>query len=201
MTATPKQSRPARASNRSHRRRTAARHPVLHVVAPGLEVAQAVPRKGEAITAFLRRTGWAARDPQYGWQFQKRLPTILEVNGEAILRKDWRRTKIAANDKVRFVSFPRGSGKQGKQVLGLVALIAVSAFAGWAGPALASTIFPGAGAWVGGALTMGIGLGGALLINSLQQVTFSDEDFYNVGKQLDRGIRLHTSHLGCAHLG
>lgn len=151
---------------RRERRTTAARRPVLHVVAPGLEVAQAVPRKGETITAFLRRTGWATRDPRYGWQFRKRLPTILEVNGEAILRKDWRRTKIAANDNVRFVSFPRGGGKQGKQVLGLVALVAVAAFAAWAGPALAATYFGGS-TIAGSLITGAIGLGGALLVNAL----------------------------------
>lgn len=152
---------------RERRRATAsARRPVLHVVAPGLEVASATPRKGETITAFLRRTGWATRDPRYGWQFKKRLPTILEVNGEAVLRKDWRRTKIAANDNVRFVSFPRGGGKQGKQVLGLVALVAVAAFAAWAGPVLAASYFGGS-AIAGSLLTGAIGLGGALLVNAL----------------------------------
>lgn len=143
------------------------RRPVLHVVAPGLEVARAAPLKGETVTAFLRRTGWATRDPRYGWQFRKRLPTILEVNGEAILRKEWRRTKIAANDNVRFVSFPRGGGKQGKQILGIVALVAVAAFAGWAGPALASQFGIGtAGAY---ATTAAIGIGGELRINMLEE--------------------------------
>lgn len=159
------------ASNRTRRRRAsnAARRPVVHVVAPGLEVAQATPRKGETVTAFLRRTGWATKDPRYGWQFRKRLPTILEVNGEAILRKDWRRTKIAANDNVRFVSFPRGGGKQGKQVLGLVALVAIAAFAVPLGGAIASTLFPGAAPWVGTAIGAGIGLGGELQINILEK--------------------------------
>ncbi len=154
---------------RRERRSASARRPVLHVVAPGLEVAQAVPRKGETVTAFLRRTGWATRDPRYGWQFRKRLPTILEVNGEAVLRKDWRRTKIAANDNVRFVSFPRGGGKQGKQVLGLVALVAVAAFAAWAGPAVAAGLgLTGTAATIaGGIVTGAIGLGGALLVNAL----------------------------------
>lgn len=156
------QSRP-----RPRRRSASARRPVLHVVAPGIEVAQAVPRKGETITAFLRRTGWAKKHEKYGWQFQTRLPTVLEINGEAILRKDWRRTKITANDNVRFVSMPRGGGKQGKQVLGLVALIAVAAFAAWAGPAVAGAL--GAPAWVGGAATAGIGLGGELRINILEK--------------------------------
>ena len=158
-----------RSRARRERRGASARRPVLHVVAPGLEVAQAVPRKGETITAFLRRTGWASRDPRYGWQFRKRLPTLLEVNGEAVLRKDWRRTKIAANDNVRFVSYPRGGGKQGKQVLGLVALVAVAAFAAWAGPALAAGLgLTGTTATiVGGAVTALAGVGGALMVNAL----------------------------------
>lgn len=174
MTAPQKNSSSARAmsSNRTRRRRAsnAARRPVVHVVAPGLEVAQAAPRKGETVTAFLRRTGWATKDPRYGWQFQTRLPTILEVNGDAVLRKDWRRTKITANDNVRFVSFPRGGrGGTGKQVLGLVALIAVTAFAAPLGGAIASTLFPGAASWVGTAIGAGVGLGGDFKINILEK--------------------------------
>ena len=158
-----------RSRARRERRSASARRPVLHVVAPGLEVAQAVPRKGETITAFLRRTGWATKDPRYGWQFRKRLRTVLEVNGECVWRKDWRRTKIAANDNVRFVSYPRGGGKQGKQVLGLVALVAVAAFAAWAGPALAAGLgLTGTTATiVGGAVTALAGVGGALMVNAL----------------------------------
>jgi hypothetical protein len=147
------------------RRSAPARRPVLHVVAPGLEVAQAAPRKGETVTAFIRRTGWATRDPRYGWQFRTRLPTYLTVNGDAVLRKDWRKTRIAANDNVCFISVPRG-GKQGKQVLGLVALVAVAAFAAWAGPVLAASYFGGS-AIAGGLVTGAIGLGGALLVNAL----------------------------------
>jgi len=41
------------------------------------------------------------------------------------------RRRIAANDEVRFASYPLGGNGQGggKQILGLVALIAVAAFA------------------------------------------------------------------------
>ncbi|MGY3610451.1 MULTISPECIES: hypothetical protein [unclassified Bradyrhizobium] len=141
---------------------------MLHVVMPGIEVARVEPRPRETVTAFLRRSGWATRERKYGWQFRKGLPTILEVNGEAVLRKDWRRTRIAANDNVRFVSYPLGGGgNTGKQVLGLVALVAVSAFAFWAGPALAGAIgLPG---WAGGVLTAGVGLGGDLNIDVLEK--------------------------------
>lgn len=166
---------PERSRTRRERRSEAARRPVLHVVAPGFEVAREAPRKGETITAFLRRTGWATRDPKYGWQFRKGLPTILEINGAAVLRKDWRRTKIAANDNVQFVSFPRGGGGKGgmKQVVGLVALVALAAFAApLAGAALGAVGLSSSATLIGGltlgqALTGALMLGGSLLISSL----------------------------------
>lgn len=153
-----------RSRARRERRDDAARRPVLHLVMPGLEVARAEPRPRETVAAFLRRTGWAWRDRKYGWQFKKGLPTILEINGEAVLRKDWRHRRIAANDNVRFVSYPLGGGggNSTKQIIGLVALVAVSAFALWAGPALF-----GAGTFGALATTAAIGVGGSLLINAL----------------------------------
>ncbi|WP_454629518.1 host specificity factor TipJ family phage tail protein [Bradyrhizobium cenepequi] len=156
---------PARSRARRERRSDAARRPVLHVVMPGLEVARAEPRKGETVTAFLRRSGWATRDRKYGWQFRKGLPTILEINGEAVLRKDWRRRRIAASDAVRFVSHPLGGsgGDTGKQVLGLVALVAVSAFALWVPGAIGLA----AGSFGALATTAAVGIGGSLLISAL----------------------------------
>jgi hypothetical protein len=148
---------------RRERRARAARAPVLHLVMPGLEVARAEPRPGETVTAFLRRTGWAWRDRACGWQFRKGLPTILEINGEPVLRRSWARRRIAASDAVRFVSYPLGGGGNNttKQIIGLTALIAVSAFALWV---------PGAIGLVGlaaYATTAAIGIGGSLLINAL----------------------------------
>ncbi|WP_456705852.1 host specificity factor TipJ family phage tail protein [Bradyrhizobium sp. USDA 4452] len=158
----------SRPSARRERRSAAARCAVTHMVMPGLEVASAEPRRGETVTAFLRRTGWAVRDREYGWQFRKGLPTILEINGEAVLRKDWRRRRIRAADVVRFTSYPLGGGNGGgaKQVIGLIALVAVSAFAFWAGPALAGALF-GDSALAGSLLTAGIAIGGSLLVNAL----------------------------------
>lgn len=165
---------PGRSRPRRERRSAAARQPVLHVVAPGLEVARETPRKGETVTAFLRRTGWAYRDAKYGWQFRKGLPTILQVNGECVLRKDWRTTRIAANDNVRFVSFPRGGGKGGtKQVIGLVALVALAAFAGPLASAglgalgIAPTTAIIGGLTAGQLATGALLLGGSLLISAL----------------------------------
>jgi hypothetical protein len=85
------------------------------------------------VTAFLRRTGWATRDRTYGWQFRKGLPTVLEINGEAVLRRDWRCRRIGVRADVRIVSYPLGGNGGAKQVVQLAAL-AVSAFAFWAGP-------------------------------------------------------------------
>lgn len=161
---------PERSRARRERRCDAARRPVLHVVMPGLEVARETPRKNETITAFLRRTGWAWRDKAYGWQFKRGLPTVLEVNGEPLLRKNWSRRRIAANDNLRFVSYPLGGQQQGggaKQVIGLVALVAIAAFAGPLGGMAASALGFGGSALATGLATAAIGLGGALLVNSL----------------------------------
>lgn len=154
--------------SRDRRKRDNQRRPVTHIALPGYEIARAVPKLRETIAAFLRRQGWALKDAKHGWQFRNGLPTILEINGEPILRRDWRKTRIAANDNVRFISKPLG-GRNGKQILGLVALVAVSAFAMWAGPAVAGLVgATGAlGTVVGGVVTAGIAIGGSLLINSL----------------------------------
>jgi len=159
-----------RSRSRRERRCASVRRPVLHVVMPGLEVAREVPRKGETVTAFLRRTGWAWRHRQLGWQFKKGLPTVLEINGEPLLRRHWARKKIGANDNLQFVSYPLGGrGSTGKQILGLVALVAVAAFAGPLGGAFAGALgFTGTAATIAGGLaTAAIGLGGALLVNAL----------------------------------
>jgi hypothetical protein len=151
--------RPALASPapRSRRERRARAEPAIvrHVVMPGLEVGSASARPRETVSAFLRRSGWAARDRRYGWQFKKGLPTILEINGEAVLRKQWTRRRIGANDNVRFVSYPLGGAGGGgaKQVIGLVALVAVSAFAIWAGPLVAGALGFGGSTLVGGLAT------------------------------------------------
>src|SRR3954463_8994388 len=104
--------------------RASKRQPVLHVVMPGLEVARVEPLPRETVTAFLRRSGWATRDSKYGWQVKKGLATILEINGEAVLRPGWLRRRIGAKDNVRFVSYPLGGNGGAKQIIGLVALVA-----------------------------------------------------------------------------
>jgi sulfur carrier protein ThiS len=162
---------PQRSRSRRERRSDAARKPVLHVVMPGCEVARAEIKPRETVSAFLRRTGWATKDRKYGWQFKKGLPTVLEVNGEPVLRRFWTTTRIAANDSVRFVSYPLGGqGSGAKQVIGLVALVALAAFSGGIASALlgssASTVLFGS-LTAGQALAAGIVAGGALLINAL----------------------------------
>src|SRR5215510_10007301 len=147
-----------RPSSRHDRRARREPSTVRHLVMPGLEVARAEARPRESVTAFLRRTGWATRDRKYGWQFRKGLPTILEIDGEAVLRRDWRRRRIGARAEVRFVSYPLGGGGNGgaKQILGLVSLIAVSAFAFWAGPIVAGALGAGALGAAGSAIAGGL---------------------------------------------
>ncbi|MDA9400913.1 hypothetical protein XH79_19520 [Bradyrhizobium sp. CCBAU 45389] len=143
---------------------------MLHLVMPGLEVAREAPRPRETVTAFLRRTGWARRDRVYGWQFRKGLPTILEINGEPVLRKNWSRRRIVANDNVHFVSYPLGGagGNTTKQVIGLVALIAVAAFAAPLGGVIAGAMgLPGAAGLIGA----GLALGGSLCVNNVRPIT------------------------------
>jgi hypothetical protein len=130
---------------------------------PGLEVARADPH-----------TGWATRDRKYGWQFRKGLPTVIEINGEAVLRRDWRRRRLAARADIRFVSYPLGGGGgsgQVKQVAGLVALVAVSAFAFWAGPLVAGALGFAGSTFASGLATAGIALGGSLLRRSLCKIS------------------------------
>lgn len=161
-----------RPRDRRARRADCARQPVLHLVMPGLEVARELPRPRETVAAFLRRSGWARRDARHGWQFRKGLPTILEINGEAVLRKTWSRRRLAASDSVRFVSYPLGGGAGGgaKQVIGLVALVAVAAFAtavtGGAAAGLLGSAF-GAGSFGAIGLGAAIAVGGSLLVNAL----------------------------------
>ncbi|WP_166295338.1 host specificity factor TipJ family phage tail protein [Bradyrhizobium sp. 2S1] len=132
---------------------------------PGLEVARAEPRANETISVFLRRAGWAGRDRQYGWRFKGDLPTIVTINGEPVLREDWRRRRIGSADVVRFISRPLGSGGGGgaKQVIGLLALVAVSAFA-FGAPALLGLT---AGSFAAIATTAAITVAGSLLVNAL----------------------------------
>jgi hypothetical protein len=178
------------------RKRLATRVPAIvrHLVMPGLEVARADARPRETVTAFLRRTGWAKRDRRHGWQFRKGLPTILEINGAAVLRKDWRRRRLGVRADIRFVSYPLGGGGGGnqvKQIAGLVALVAVSAFAFWAGPLVAGALGFGGSALVGGLATGAIGLGGSLLVNALimpkqgatNAPSATQDQIYSVGAQ------------------
>jgi hypothetical protein len=139
----------------------------VHLVMPGLEVARAAPKRRETIAGFLRRTSWARLDREYGWQFPKGLPTICEIDGEPVLRRDWRKRRIRLGEQLRFTSFPLGGGGGGggtaKQIIGLVALVAISAFAFWAGPIVAASY----GAFAGYATTAAIAVGGSLLVNAL----------------------------------
>jgi hypothetical protein len=157
----------------ARRRRHAARGRLdaVHLVMPGLEVGREQLRPRETIAGFLRRTGWGRLDPIYGWQFRKGLPTTCEINGEPVLRAEWRRRRIKLGEQLRFLSYPLGSdGGGAKQIIGLVALVAVAAFATFiTGGGAAALLGAGFGAGTFGAAALGavVGIGGSLLINAL----------------------------------
>lgn len=98
--------------------------PVTLTVLPRLDPTEAMaPKRGETISAFVDRSGWAARG----------LPIICTItrDGETrpVMRKDWSR-KIKPSDQVAFLSQPLGGGGGGSRSIGaLVAMVAVIALA------------------------------------------------------------------------
>jgi hypothetical protein len=164
-------------SARASSRPSIIREPVKFITLPGHITDQAMPLRRETISAFLRRTQWARYDRKYGWQFKNRLPTILIVNGEGLLRAEWKKRVIRAGDSVAFLSKPFGGGSRGstaKSVGGLVALVAIAALA-LAAPYGAAALLPeayagfvGAGTLGGAALSGAIGCGGGLRVGALR---------------------------------
>lgn len=129
--------------------------PVLHIAAPGIELARAMPRSRETVASFLRRIGWSTT----------RTPTICVVDGEPVLRAQWRKTRIKAGMSVLFQSLPRGGQMNGASIAGLIGMIALTALAPWAG-ALAF----GAGTIGASILSGAILLGGGFLLSTLTAV-------------------------------
>ncbi|MDF2622016.1 MAG: hypothetical protein K0S00_4675, partial [Xanthobacteraceae bacterium] len=135
--------------------------PVLHIAAPGIELARAMPRARETIAGFLRRAGWSTT----------RLPTICVVDGEPVLRAAWRKTRIKIGMAVEFRSLPFGGSLGGSSVAGLLGVIALTALAPWAGGALAGALFTGGAATIASSVFTGaIMLGGGFLISTLASV-------------------------------
>lgn len=128
---------------------------VRHVILPGQEVARTTARRRETIARLLERTGW-----------QFRLPTIVEIDGVPVLRRDrgWKRRRIHAGEAVTFLSRPQGGGSNsGKSVIGLVAMVALSALV----PGIGAALTPILGG-VGSALATGAIVAGAgFAINTL----------------------------------
>ncbi|MGA0561689.1 host specificity factor TipJ family phage tail protein [Ancylobacter sp. VNQ12] len=141
--------------------------PVLHIAAPGIELARAFPRRNETITGFLRRNGWSAT----------RVPTICVIDGEPVMRRRWRTRRIRKTSMVEFHSLPMGGGTSGSSLIGLIGVIALTALAPWAGSALAGSLLAGtayAGTALagvaGGIITGAIVLGGSFLLSTLSKV-------------------------------
>ncbi|MDQ0305352.1 host specificity factor TipJ family phage tail protein [Ancylobacter polymorphus] len=143
---------------------TATMLPVLHIAAPGIELARAMPRSRETVASFLRRTGWSTT----------RTPTICVVDGEPVLRAQWRKTRIKAGMSVLFQSLPRGGSMNGGSIAGLLGMIALTALAPWAGAAIVGPgglALAGTGLAIGKAVISGaILLGGGFLLSTLTAV-------------------------------
>jgi hypothetical protein len=145
--------------------------PVTHIALPGYEIARTETRR-ETVATFLRRSGWATRG-QRGWEFHNtKLPTVCVINGDLCRRKEWRKRKIKAGDRVEFWSRPLGGGASAGQIAGLVAVIALTAFAPYLGGlALGSelaalTVGSSTVTW-GAVAGAGLPAGGGLLMNTL----------------------------------
>lgn len=143
---------------------TATMLPVLHIAAPGIELARAMPRSRETVASFVRRTGWSTT----------RTPTICVVDGEPVLRAMWRKTRIKAGMSVLFQSLPRGGSMNGGSIAGLLGMIALTALAPYAAGAIVGAgglALTGTGLAIGKAVISGaILLGGGFLLSTLTAV-------------------------------
>lgn len=136
---------------------------IAHCALPGIQIVRSEAVCGETVADFLERERWNFK-----------LPTICVVNGSPALRATWSEIVIKHDDKIAFVSRPGKSGGSSK-TFALVAMIALAVLAPWAGPALVGALGFEAGAFVigtagltwGGLATLGIMVGGTLLINAL----------------------------------
>lgn len=91
------------------------------------------------------------------------LPTICLLNNAPVLRKDWGKLRPANTDLIEFITLPLG-GSLGS-FFAVIAMVALAVVANFAGAALAASL--GWGATGAMALTMGIMVGGSLLLGSL----------------------------------
>jgi sulfur carrier protein ThiS len=93
-------------------------------------------------------------------------PFICIRNGEAVLRKHWRRTCVEDGDVVAFVTLVQGGGGGGggggKNPLAIIAMLALVVFA----PTVAGFLAPGITSAFGiAAINAGVMLAGGALIN------------------------------------
>ena len=114
-----------------------------------------------AVESPLTITDWIERR-----QVVFDLPTICVVNGAPVLRAEWSRRVIVADDVVVFAALPQGGG-DGSNPLAIVAMIAVSVFAPGIAGALAKTLSIAEGT-LGFALLKGaVAFAGMALVNAL----------------------------------
>ncbi|MFG1198486.1 host specificity factor TipJ family phage tail protein, partial [Xanthobacter aminoxidans] len=167
-------------------------HEAVHIVLPGQVLGRAQPRARETVAGFLRRARRSGGAPR-AWATDI-LPTVVAINGEPVLRADWRRRRLRASDRLVVMSRPLGGSRaQNKQVLGLVALVGLSLLA------------PGVGTWIAG-LGLGISasvgsaaflIGGSFLVSTLVKAKAGGQDddagqVYSFGKQANSARLLQS---------
>lgn len=167
-------------------------HEAVHIVLPGQVLGRAQPRARETVAGFLRRVRRSGGAPR-AWATDI-LPTVVAINGEPVLRAEWRRRRIRASDRLVVMSRPLGGSRaQNKQVLGLVALVGLSLLA------------PGVGTWIAG-LGLGISasvgsaaflIGGSFLVSTLVKAKAGGQDddagqVYSFAKQANSARLLQS---------
>lgn len=167
-------------------------HEAVHIVLPGQVLGRAQPRARETVAGFLRRARRSGGAPR-AWATDI-LPSVVAINGEPVLRADWRRRRLRASDRLVVMSRPLGGSRaQNKQVLGLVALVGLSLLA------------PGVGTWIAG-LGLGISasvgsaaflIGGSFLVSTLVKAKAGGQDddagqVYSFGKQANSARLLQS---------
>ncbi|MFG1256307.1 host specificity factor TipJ family phage tail protein [Xanthobacter flavus] len=167
-------------------------HEAVHIVLPGQVLGRAQPRARETVAGFLRRARRSGGAPR-AWATEI-LPTVVAINGEPVLRAEWRRRRIRASDRLVVMSRPLGGSRaQNKQVLGLVALVGLSLLA------------PGVGTWIAG-LGLGISasvgsaaflIGGSFLVSTVVKAKAGGQDddagqVYSFAKQANSARLLQS---------
>lgn len=110
---------------------------------------------GRRVRTILRDKGLIV-----GKENKRVAPFIVQLNGKALLEKQWYKTIIRDQDVLSVTHLPRGGGNSNPlQIIGMIALIIVAMYAPYA--------LGMAGTFAGSLVTAGIMIGGSLILNMM----------------------------------